>query len=148
VSTKVRLLWQTSFDPVHLAHGNQVKIIRLYVPICFKSPTGWSHAFNAIIDLGSPLTVLPKKIWQNIDVLAILSEPVPLGGIGKGLLMARLARIQFVFLDTRKEVVELTIKAYLAEDDTVPLLLGIEDLITQTRLICDYPKSKAFLQIS
>jgi len=148
VSTKIRLLWQTSFDPIHLAHGHHVKIIRLYSPICFKTPTGWSHAFNAIIDIGSPLTVLPKKIWQNIDILEILSEPVPLGGIGKGVLMARLARILFVFLDTRKEVVELTIKAYLADDDSVPLLLGIEDLITKTRLICDYPKNKAFLQLS
>lgn len=52
----------------------------------------------------------------------------------------------FLFLVERGIHVYLTIKAYLAEDDAVPLLLGIEDLITNARLVCDYPKSKAFLQ--
>ena len=38
-------------------------------------------------------------------------------------------------------------QTHLAEDDAVPLLLGVEDLLTQARLVCDYPKSKAFLQL-
>lgn len=57
-------------------------------------------------------------------------------------------KIDLTFLDTRKELVTLSIKAYLAEDDAVPLLFGIEDLLTNARLVCDYPKSKAFLQIT
>jgi hypothetical protein len=38
------------------------------------------------------------------------------------------------------------VKAYLAENDSVPLLLGVEDILTKARLVCDYPKDKAFLQ--
>ena len=63
------------------------------------------------------------------------------------LVLARLAKIKLAFLSTQKETVERTIKAYLAEDDSVPLLLGIEDLLTNARLVSDYPKNKAFLQV-
>jgi hypothetical protein len=35
----------------------------------------------------------------------------------------------------------------LAEDDSATLLLGLEGLLTNARLVCDYPKSKAFLQV-
>jgi hypothetical protein len=97
------------------------------------------------MDIGSPLTLLPKPLWETIHVPKFLSEAVPLGGIGQGTVLARLAQIELAFLSTQKEIVERTIKAYLAEEDTVPLLLGIEDLITNTRLVCDYPKNKAFL---
>jgi hypothetical protein len=64
-----------------------------------------------------------------------------LGGIGQGTVLARLAKIELAFLSTQKEIIERTIKAYLAEDDAVPLLLGIEDLVTNARLACDYPKN-------
>jgi len=67
--------------------------------------------------------------------------------IGKGVLSARLARLELIMLGTRKELVQLTIKAYLAEDDAVPLLFGVEDLLTNSRLVCDYSKGKAFLQV-
>jgi len=143
--TKIRLYWKTDLDPTHLVNSVHVRIIRLYVPVSFRETTEWSDPVNAIIDLGSPLTVLPKRVWQTMQNIQYLSGIVPLGGIGKGLVLARLAKIGLAFLSTQKEIVERTIKAYLAEDDAVPLLLGIEDLITNTRLVCDYPKSKAFL---
>jgi hypothetical protein len=146
MSTKVRLYWKTDFDPAHLTNGIHVRIIRLYVPVSFRETTEWSDPVNAIIDLGSPLTVLPRRIWQTMQNIPYLSGVVPLGGIGHGTVLARLAKIELAFLSTQKEIVECTIKAYLAEDDAVPLLLGIEDLITDARLLCDYPKSKAFLQ--
>jgi hypothetical protein len=47
-----------------------------------------------------------------------------------------------------RTIVDPKHQAYLAEDDAVPLLFGIEDLITGARLMCDYPKNKAFLQIA
>jgi hypothetical protein len=88
---------------------------------------------------------VPKYIWQTIQISQYLSGTVPLGGVGQGIVLARLAKIELAFLSTGKEIVERVIKAYLAEDDAVPLLLGVEDLLTDARLICDYPKGKAFL---
>jgi hypothetical protein len=141
MSIKVRLLWDTNLDPVHLANRVHVRVIRLYAPLCFRVSTGWSHPFDAIIDIGSPVTVVPKYIWQTIQITQYLSNLVPLGGIGQGTVLARLAKIELAFLSTQKEIIERTIKAYLAEDDAVPLLLGIEDLVTNARLACDYPKN-------
>ena len=148
MSTKIRLLWQTDWDSRHLQGGIHVRVVRLYAYVCFREFNGWSQPVKAIVDTGSPLTLLPRFIWQNVQVAEILSEPVSLGGIGDGRVMARLAKIELAFLDTRKELMQLTIKAYLAEGDAVPLLFGVEDLITDARLVCDYPKGKAFLQIA
>ncbi|MCI0694634.1 hypothetical protein L0337_21830 [candidate division KSB1 bacterium] len=74
MSTKVRLYWKTKLDRLHLANGVHVRIIRLYVPVSFKEAADWSDPVNAIIDIGSPLTVLPKRVWQtmqNIEYLFI-----------------------------------------------------------------------------
>lgn len=147
MSTKIRLLWKTDIDARHLQRGINVRIVRLYALVGFKTSEGWSEPIKAIVDTGSPLTLLPKFIWQEIQISEILSDPFPLGGVGKGVLMARLAKIELALLGTRKETVKLIIKAYLAEDDSAPLLFGIEDLLTNSRLVCDYPKSKAFLQV-
>jgi len=147
MSIKVRLYWKTKLDRLHLANGIHVRIIRLFVPVSFRETTEWSDPVNAIIDLGSPLTVLPKRVWQTMQNVQYLSDIVPLGGVGKGVVLARLAKIEIAFLTTQKEIFARTIKAYLAEDDAVPLLLGVEDLLTWARLVCDYPKSKAFLQV-
>jgi predicted aspartyl protease len=148
MSTKIRLYWQTSYDSRHLADGIHVRNIRLYTQVSFRKPDGWSYPFIALIDTGSQVIVIPEYIWREIHINEYLSEKVELGGIGKGTLMARLARIEMAFLSTRKEVVELPVKAYLADNDSVPLLLGIEDLLTKARLVCDYPKDKAFLQFA
>lgn len=148
MSTKIRLFWETNFDAIHLANELHVRIIRLYAPACFKEATGWSPPTDIIVDIGSPLTLMPKSVWQAMTAVEILSEPVALGGIGKGVLMARLAKIELAFLSTRKEVVEMPLKAYLAEDDSVPPLLGVEDFLTNIRLTCDYAKNKAFLHIA
>jgi hypothetical protein len=147
MSTKIRLDWRTSFDQKHLSRGLRVRVIRLFARVSFKEPDGWSRPWLAIMDIGSPLTLLPKPIWETIHVVNFLSEAVPLGGVGGGTVLASLAKIEIAFLSTQKEIVERTIKAYLAEDDSVPLLLGNEDLLTNARLVCDYPKDKAFLQV-
>ncbi len=147
MSTKIHLDWRTSLDQMHLARGLQVRLIRLFARVSFKEPDGWSRPWLDIMDTGSPMTLLPKPVWETIHVASFLSEAVPLGGIGSGTVLARLAKVELAFLSTQKEIVERTIKAYLAEDDSVPLLLGIEDLLTNARLVCDYPKSKAFLQL-
>ncbi len=148
MSTKIRLLWETNFDAIHLANGLHVRIIRLYAPACFKEANGWSPPVDVIVDLGSPLTLMPKSVWRAMENVEILSAPIALGGIGKGVVMARLAKIELAFLSTRKEIVEMPLKAYLAEDDSAPPLLGVEDFLTNVRLSCDYPKGKAFLHIA
>jgi len=148
MSTKVRLHWRTALDQRHLVNGIHVRIIRLLAPVCFKEETGWSPPADVIVDIGSPLTVMPKSVWQAMASVEILSEPVALGGLGKGFILARLAKIELAFLSMRKEIVEVAIKAYLAEDDSVPPLLGVEDVLTNARLVGDYPHNKAFLHIN
>lgn len=148
MSTKVLLYWRTSIDKAHHEHNLRVRIIRLVARLCFRKPDGWSQPLNAIVDTGNPVTLLPRSVWQEIFNAEILSEPIVLSGVGKGALKARLAKIEVAFISTRKEIVTTRIKAYFAEEDTVPLLVGVEDLLTSSRLVCDYPKSKTFLQIT
>jgi len=41
----------------------------------------------------------------------------------------------------------LQIKAYLAESEDDPLILGFTDFLTQHRLVCDYDQKEAYLEI-
>lgn len=73
MSAKVRLYWKTKLDRLHLANGVHVRIIRLYVPVSFRETADWSEPVNAIIDIGSPLTVLPKHVWQTMQNIQYMS---------------------------------------------------------------------------
>jgi|GEM_PF-5375855 len=77
MSTKIRLEWRTSLDPTHLAHGLQVRIIRLFARVSFRELDDWSRPWLAIMDIGSPITLLPKPVWETIHVKKFLSEAVP-----------------------------------------------------------------------
>lgn len=66
MSTKIRLHWRTIVDPKHLRDGIHLRIIRLFAPASFREAEGWSIPYNAIVDLGSPFTILPKTKEQSV----------------------------------------------------------------------------------
>ncbi|MFQ5629174.1 MAG: hypothetical protein ACE5I1_10475 [bacterium] len=124
MSTNIRLYLRTRQNPQYIFNGTHVRTIRLLAAVSFKEPDEWSRPNYAIVDTGSPTAILPKFIWKPIRIKEIISETTSLYGIGQGSMPARLARVEMAFLSTRKEIIELTVKAYFAENDSVPLLLG------------------------
>ncbi|MBU1614156.1 hypothetical protein KJ693_02475, partial [bacterium] len=45
-----------------------IKLIRVIGQARFKLRDGWTDLYSVIIDTGAPVSVLPARIWNNIEV--------------------------------------------------------------------------------
>lgn len=58
-----------------------------------------------------------------------------------------IGQVEIIFLDEQRSSASMTLKAYLIEDDKVPLLIGFEDVLTLMKLVSDYKNNVAYLEV-
>ena len=56
-------------------------------------------------------------------------------------------KTHLVLVDKKTTSPPVKAKALLLDDDSVPFLIGFEDILTDIKLVCDYRTKTAFLQI-
>ena len=83
----------------------------------------------------------------EISVKWILPGSIQLTGLGSGGVSGKLAEVIMVFLDKKRSSPSISLKAFLVDSDTVPLIIGFEDILTDIKLVCDYKSKTAFFQI-
>jgi hypothetical protein len=66
VSIKIDLEFETKLDLELLAAGISTRLIRLVASLRLKTSRGWTNPYKAIIDTGSPITLIPKHIWEKL----------------------------------------------------------------------------------
>lgn len=70
--------WQT------LASGARCKLVRLHASVVFRTREGGeTRAYTAVVDTGAPITMLPRWLWEKLDV-TIHDKRVYLGGVHPG----------------------------------------------------------------
>jgi len=146
MSTKISLRFKTKYDGELLKHGLQVRVIRLMASVCFNTPMGWTASFKAIVDTGNPVTILPEIVHRHIHRRILHPDPVSLFGVGRGEVLAHLAEIEMAFVGKRQLSPPLRIKAYLLTDNSLPVLIGYEDVLTDVTLVSAYPRRKAYIE--
>jgi len=62
VSTNIALTFQTNYDLALLSAGLKLRLVRLFVNVRFKTAGGWTAPYEAIVDTGNPITIIPQKI--------------------------------------------------------------------------------------
>ncbi len=142
----IRLAFETRVDLDFLSHGISIRLVRLITSVQLKNQDGWTRKYTAIIDTGNPISVIPRFIWSNAFVKWLLPEPTKLYGIGSGSVSGRLAEIISVFVDEKGVSQPFTIKAHLLDDDSVPFLIGFEDVLTELTLTSDFKSKTAYLK--
>ena len=143
----ISLAFQTNYDLSLLSAGLKVRLVRLLVNISFKTPSGWTEPYEAIVDTGNPITVIPLRIHQPIFSQILYLNKVNLLGIGQGSVLGQLANVIMSFHDQQTTSLPLQAKAYLLDDNSTPLIIGYEDGLTELRLISDYPQQQAYFEI-
>lgn len=96
------------------------------------------------MDTGATLSLFPFRIWRGADYQII--GGVRVGGVvplDQCRVPAKLARISCALSDGTTLIGPLSIHAFLAESDDVPLLLGVSDLIETGTLLVSLNKSQA-----
>jgi hypothetical protein len=143
---KIELQFKTKIDLDFLSAGISVRLIRVLTDVRFQTNNGWTDKYKAIIDTGSPVSVIPLFIWENIQVKWLLSKKEELFGIGSSSVSGRLAEITSTFSDEKHISQPITFKAHLLDTNSVPLLIGFEDVLTSIKLSCDYKSQRAYLE--
>lgn len=144
---KISLRFKTKYDGEFLKHGLQVRVIRLLASVCFKTPMGWNPPLQAVVDTGNPVTILPEIAHRYIQRKILYPDPVSLFGVGRGQVLAHLAEVEMAFVGKRQISPPIRIKAYLLPDNnSLPILIGYDDVLTDLRLVSDYPHQKAYAE--
>ena len=124
--------------------------IRLHVWVSFVTWEGTLTSPElAIIDTGAPLSMLPSYIWQSVRYLKmrddVIQGIVPHPDCDLRVVDAVVSCV--LFDDFEQSSGALSIRAYLAPTDDVPLLLGFGGLLDRADVHFSLSKSEAYLEI-
>ncbi len=147
MSTKIRLIFQSL--PPDPQNALSVPVIRLLGRAFFKTWDGYTLPFTAIIDTGSPTSVIPFRIWARCAV-ETLGEDKIFGFVDKEecAISVTSGYVTCVLYDEEhNQSGDLRIRADLAATSEVPFILGFHDVLERGRLVCDYRQGEAFLEI-
>jgi hypothetical protein len=119
----------------------------LLTRIQFKTVTGWSDHYSAIVDTGAYMSLLPLSIWKEVEytklgrheVRGIVPRP-------ECTLPVTVGRLQCRLVDNQGHRTKpLEIQAFLAPTDKISLVLGFKDLLAEFAHHYDYRTDTAYI---
>jgi len=143
--TAVQLEFDTTIDaPLFIETQIVHHVVRLIARVSFRTPEGgWTNPRRALIDTGSPVSVIPRSIWQNAAHAFLTGETTI--GIGGMTVSGRLGLVTLCLQDDQTISPPLRVKADLIGDDSLPLILGFSDVLTQVTLVSDFYANLAYV---
>lgn len=148
MSIKIRLHFSKALDLELIEKNIEIWLRRIAIQSSFKKLRGWTQPYEAIIDTGAPVSILPPAIWQEIEK-EILGEYKIQGIVPKkdAFLQVKIANVSCVLMDEKNMSDTLKIKAYLALEEKAPLVLGFENLISRAKLYVNPEDSDGYMEI-
>jgi hypothetical protein len=149
MSTKLRVRIKKLVDPeldLKLDYG---ELIRLSTLIRFKTKSGRSKLYDAIIDTGAHTSVIPRYIGEGIDAEEKVDHFVQ-GIVAKEecSLPVKVSIISGVlFDDDLNHTNEVEFFAFCAVDDRVPLILGFKGLLERFTICFNIRSDVAYLEV-
>lgn len=143
---KINTFFETFLDQELYSklHGRS-KVIRIYCNIKFKTSTGFTKAYPAIIDTGAHTSIIPTRIWKLAEH-SILGDHYVAGLVPNSKLDVKIGQITGIFVDLLNSSKEYNFLCFLSPNDRTPLILGFKELLSEFSMIIDYPKNKAWLE--
>ncbi len=129
---------------------NEIRLIATTVFV-HKNRKSWSKDYDAIVDTGAPLTVVPHSIWRNLHVK--ICRPAWPGGIHPGESCKILCSVGMILLkladNLGKQSKVFVCRAYLLPKnfDSVPLVLGYNTCLERFKLVANPRKDEAYLEM-
>lgn len=126
-------------------------MIRLRSTICFRDKynSKWTEAFDAIVDTGAHTTLIPLNIWNEIEFEHLIPYKIQgLSGKPECLIPVMVSKLKCMIMDIYDNYTpELTITAFLAETDEVPLILGFKDLLSNFPVYFNFETQEAYIEV-
>jgi hypothetical protein len=146
---RIRLAIFRKDHPPALAIGQRLPGVRLVANVSLAKLDGWTGFDPAVIDTGAPVCLFPPAIWSRSEHHVL--GRVRLGGISRRRqcrIPALLATVQCILSDGAQSLGPLRIRAYFAEQDNVPTLIGMHGFIERGTLHVELAKGRAFLTMT
>ena len=70
----IGLYFQKTIDLEQFQRGLVLRFIRLIGRVSFRTSDDWSIRYDAIIDTGCPISVIPRSHWEEIEHYVILPQ--------------------------------------------------------------------------
>lgn len=67
MSIRIKLHHSKALDLELIEKNIEVWLRRITVQVSFKKSHGWSQPYEAIIDTGAPVSIIPPAIWHEIE---------------------------------------------------------------------------------
>jgi hypothetical protein len=150
MSTKIQLDFKKEIDFELLEAGIKIELTRIVTGIRFITTEGWTDIYEAVLDTGSPISTLPYSIWREIKAKILIPHRIKFYGIGPKEcppLWGRIAELECVLIDKVGTSLPLSIQAYLADSDSVPIILGFNGILSEARFVSDYKQGNAYLEV-
>ncbi|TES91129.1 MAG: hypothetical protein E3J87_08440 [Candidatus Cloacimonadota bacterium] len=145
---RVNLYFRTFPDFDLLERKILAETIRLLGEIQLKTKENWTKSYTAIIDTGAPFSLFPLEIWQAVET-EILTDTVVKGLIPKEqcVLPVKVGKITLRLIDREEHISKpLTIMAYLAPNNKIPLIIGFQDILSELRVHFSYKERIAYIE--
>lgn len=145
----VRLAYQTHANLDYFQRGVLIRYVRLIANVGFETLDGWTDIREAIIDTGVPISVIPRRVWQQARH-GFFSDATTEISIGGRTVQGKLGQVTLRVHDAEDgEQISppLAIKANLLSDDSYPIILGFEDFLTEVTLYSNFPRQEAYLSL-
>lgn len=123
-------------------------LTRLICNTKFKTFNGWTKSYDAIIDTGAHISIIPLEIWQDLET-EIFADYYVRGLSPKKECSVdfKIAKVELIIFDESGNMApELEIFAYLAMDDGIPLILGFKTLLDEFKICFNHKDDKAWLE--
>lgn len=121
------------------------KAIRAYCLVQFKTKEGLTDPYPAIIDTGAHTSLLPLYVWKSVQY-NLLGEHYVAGLVPGTKLDVKVGELSLVFADLLNTTKEYTFLCFLSPSDRTPLILGFKELLSEVKLVIDYPKNVVWLE--
>jgi len=145
MSTRLALTVKRLPDIELIDHG--FWSLRLLCDLRFPSHAGLSDPYPAIVDTGAPTSIIPRSLWGRTTVRQLKSFSLQgLVARKECAVSVTAGVISAVLQDSQGRQLKRTFRAYLAEHDEVPLILGMQDLLAEAKLFLDLKAQVAWLE--
>ena len=114
----------------------------------FGRQGAFSRPYEAIVDTGAPVSIIPPAIWQDCEK-EIIGQYKIRGLVPKkdAYIDVKVANISCVLFDEHNASDVLSIKAYLSMEPNVPLVLGFEGFLSKAKLYSDFQTKQGHIDI-
>ena len=143
----VNLLFDVYKNGISINSKINYDLIRLKSGLKLKTKKGFSDIYSAIVDTGAHISLLPLSIWKEAECEKL--GECKLSGVSdeNGFILVDVGKINYFLTDNiGNKTKEMSMFAFLAHTDKVPLILGFKDALDKLGIHFNFNKNMAYAE--